>query len=535
MNESMQTTEPEVVAPAINVVWRLRPWNWGLFVAAAALLALIYFEGLKLAVEWWQREEYSHGYMLPFIAAFLVWQKSTALTQTAFRSSWWGLAVIALGLSGYIIGELGTLYVVIQYAFLVSLGGVLLTLMGSKAFKIVLPPYILLFFSVPLPNFIFTNLSASLQLISSQLGVAFIRLFDISVFVEGNVIDLGGYKLQVVEACSGLRYLFPLMALGYIAAAIFKGALWKKVILFFASIPITVLMNSLRIGLVGVLVEYGGIDMAEGFIHDFEGWFIFMACAALLVLLMWLLARVGKNPIPLRDAFAISGPEPLLPNATVQYRQVPWSFYVALPALLIMAVVSQVLPHRQEFVPQRVDFLFFPHALGEWQGRTGNMDKVYLDALKLDDYLLADYSTPSGASVSLYVAWYQSQRKGESVHSPKSCLPGGGWQFLEFSQRDIPDIGRDGAPLRVNRALIQMGDERLLVYYWFPQRGRILTNEYLVKWYLFWDALVRNRTDGALVRLTTRVAMGQDVAEADALLSEFAGAIARPLKRFVPD
>ena len=121
---------------------------------------------------------------------------------------------------------------------------------------LLLPTYILLFFMVPLPHFLYNSLSAELQLVSSRLGVGFIRLFSIPVFLEGNVIDLGNYKLQVVEACSGLRYLFPLTALGFIAAVIFKVALWKKVVLFLSTIPITVLMNSFRIGVIGVLVEY---------------------------------------------------------------------------------------------------------------------------------------------------------------------------------------------------------------------------------------------------------------------------------------
>ena len=111
-------------------------------------------------------------------------------------------------------------------------------------------------------------------------------MFGISVYLEGNVIDLGSYKLQVVEACSGLRYLFPLVSLSFIAAYIYHGAFWKKAIIFLSSIPITVLMNSFRIGVIGVLVEYGGPGQAEGFLHDFEGWIIFMACIAILVLEM---------------------------------------------------------------------------------------------------------------------------------------------------------------------------------------------------------------------------------------------------------
>ena len=421
-----------------GTVWRYRPWQWALLLAAAALLTVVFSEGLKLMVGWWDRDEYSHGYMLPFIAAFFVWQRSTALAQTPFVRNWWGVAVAALGLLAYVMGELGSLYTVIQYGFFITLGGLLLALMGWRAFRIVLPAFVLLLFTVPLPNFLYNQLSAELQLISSQLGAGLIRLLGIPVFLEGNVIDLGGYQLQVVEACSGLRYLFPLMALGYISAYIFKGALWKKVLLFLLTIPITVLMNSFRIGVIGVLVDYGGIAMAEGFLHDFEGWVVFMACAALLVLAMWVLAKVGKAPMALRDAFAIEGPSPLPSTVAVAYRQLPASFYAVLMILVVGAVVSQVLPRRDEAVPERTELVLFPATIGEWHGRTGHLDKIYVDALKFDDYLLADYARGSGESVSLYVAYYQSQRKGASVHSPKTCLPGGGWQIQEFSQRDIP-------------------------------------------------------------------------------------------------
>ena len=105
-------------------------------------------------------------------------------------------------------------------------------------------PLFFLVFMIPLPNFLLNNLSTKLQLISSELGVAVIRLFDISVYLEGNVIDLGVYKLQVVEACSGLNYLFPLMSLSFIMADLYKAPFWKRAIVFLSSIPITIIMNS---------------------------------------------------------------------------------------------------------------------------------------------------------------------------------------------------------------------------------------------------------------------------------------------------
>ena len=194
-----------------------------------------------------------------------------------------------------------------------------------------------------------------------------------------------------------------------------------------------------------------------------------------------------------------------------------------------------LLPNRMEMMPERQDFLFFPSELGGWTGHKARMEQKYLDALKLDDYLLVDFKNPLGDSVNLYVAYYASQRKGASVHSPKSCLPGGGWLLKEFSQRKIDGATVAGEPLRVNRSIIQMGDERQLVYYWFQQRGRVMTNEYLVKWFLFWDALTKNRTDGALVRVTTALDTGEDSAAGDRRLATFVRSLSGSLESYIPD
>ena len=136
--------------------------------------------------------------------------------------------------------------------------------------------------------------------------------------------------------------------------------------------------------------------------------------------------------------------------------------------------------------------------------------------------------------IELYIAYYDSQRKGASVHSPRACLPGGGWTIESFREKVIADVGPDGAPVKVNRVLITLGDSKQLVYYWFQQRGRNITNEYMVKWYIFWDSLTKNRTDGALVRLVTPVPASGDIAEADERMKEFVRQIDPMLAYYIP-
>ncbi len=517
-------------------VWKETRWIWSALFVLAALLFLTFYEGLHhLVGTWGTREEYSYGYLIPVITLFLIWQKRPQLEQVPFTGSWLGIVVVILGLGLLVIGNLSTLFLVVQYAFLVVLAGIALTFMGWHAFKIIAAPLALLVFMIPLPQFLLQEISNQLQLVSSQIGVWVIRLFGISVFLEGNVIDLGTYKLQVVEACSGLRYLFPLMTLGFIVAYFFQAAFWKRAFVFLSTIPITVLMNSFRIGVIGVMVEHWGRSMAEGFLHDFEGWIVFMACTGVLVAEIWVLSKIGGDRRPLREVFGIEFPEPTPADAQIKRRPLPVPLLAAMVVVLIGAGISFALPQRIELLPTRQDFATFPSTLGVWHGKGGKMEQIYLDELKLDDYILADFENPGGPPVNFYVSYYASQRKGQSAHSPRTCIPGGGWKIVSLDRFPVNGVTINGQALMVNRTVIQMGDYRQLVYYWFQQRGRNLTNEYLVKWMLFWDALTRNRTDGALVRLTTAVRPDETITDGDRRLTDFAKIVSPRLKDYIPE
>jgi len=345
------------------------------------------------------------------------------------------------------------------------------------------------------------------------------------VYLEGNVIDLGTYQLQVVEACSGLRYLFPLLSFGFLLAYLYQGSWWQRLIIVVSTAPITLLMNSIRIGVIGVLVEYWGIGMADGFLHYFEGWVIFVSCIGLLLLEIYLLNRFVGSGGSLLDQFDLSFPQLSslrLPVLSSWGQLVP--LMVSVAAILVFGGVTSGIENRSEIEPTRTQFTRFPLFHESWLGREGRIDSAILQTLKLTDHIIADYRHPDfGLPVNLYVAYYGSQRKGASVHSPRSCIPGDGWVITDLSQQSVPTMRNGSAldTLMVNRVLIQKNDVGQLVYYWFDQRGRNLTNEYLVKWYLFWDAITLNRTDGALVRVVVPVPDGTKVEDAEAQLRQF--------------
>jgi exosortase D (VPLPA-CTERM-specific) len=323
------------------------------------------------------------------------------------------------------------------------------------------------------------------------------------------------------------------MTLGFIVAYFYRAPLWQRVAVFLSSIPITILMNSVRIAMIGIFADYGNTALAEGLLHELQGWVIFMVSGALLLAETWLLAKLFMRGKSWRDVLALDTPTGNASLAGFVGRGAPSSLVTAAVVLGVVATTSYLMPSRVEAHTQRSWFVDFPMKLGAWSGRQGKIEDIYLDAMKLDDYVLADYTNGTEV-VNLYSAYYASQRQGEAVHSPRSCIPGGGWRMTTFEQITLP--AEAGVPgLRVNRTLIELGDQRQLVYYWFKQRDRVLTNEYAVKWYIFVDALTRRRTDGALVRLITPLRKGEDAAAGDERLQAFARAAGPELNAFLPD
>lgn len=508
-----------------------------LLLLATALLGWVCYDGLSLMVTWWDREEYSHGPMIPLVAIYLLWQKRFVLANTTEGGSYLGLLVLGLALFAWLLGELSAIYTIIQYAFLIGVFGLALLWIGVRGTLVVWAPIFYLIFMIPLPNFLYFNLSQELQLISSSIGVYVIRLFDISVYLEGNVIDLGVYQLQVVEACSGLRYLFPLMSFGFLIAYIYRGPVWQKVLIFLSTVPITVVMNSFRIGVIGVSVEYFGIAAAEGFLHDFEGWIVFMACLAVLLFEIWILYLFSSKKQSFGSLFDLdfgAGEEQVLDSAkNIRMTSPAW---LGLLAVIIAIPASIHFSEREDLVPDRTAFFDFPTEFNGWIGRSTGLEKDVLDELKLTDYFIGDFKKIGTAqSVNFYTAWYKEQRKGASIHSPKSCLPGGGWEIKTHTIETIEGVSRAGVDLQINRVSMQMGEHKQLVYYWFEGRGRNITNEYMAKWYIFWDSLTRQRTDGALVRLVTYVPEGTDFAVADQRLVEFMSAFYPTLPKYIPE
>ncbi|MEM6483721.1 MAG: VPLPA-CTERM-specific exosortase XrtD [Pseudomonadota bacterium] len=537
MDVSSSNTLPSAgISSAVRESFRIRA-QWAVLLAAFLLLVWISWDGLsELQRQWMNNQAYSHGPMIPLVSAYLLFKLWPSIKAADWTPTPVAPLLLLLALGGWLVGELSALYIIVHYSFLLGVVALYLALTGAGGWRAGWPAFVYLVFMIPLPPFLYNNLSAKLQLISTELGVLGIRAAGVSVFVEGNVIDLGVYQLQVVEACSGLRYLFPLTSFGFLVAVLYHGPVWHRAVILLSTLPITILMNSIRVAIIGVSVEYFGIEVAEGFLHAFEGWFIFLACLLFFAAVIWSLNRLAGASTSVWDRLDFEFPSwHGVQEGAVGRRHRGFFPVVAALMCIISVPVSFAVNDREEQVPERQSLERFPLLMGDWIGREGLLEDSIVDVLGVTDYVVADYRLKADpVPVNFYAAFYESQRTDAKIHSPRSCMPGGGWEIAELSQISLGGaLGRE-AP-QVNRVVIRMGSREQLVYYWFQQRGRVITNEYLAKWYLLVDGLTLSRSDGSLIRLVTPILESDvDGRAADVRIQSFIEEIYDRLPAYVP-
>ncbi len=514
----------------------IRPLGTLFFLFACAAAAVVFWSGLESLLVAWARPEYSHGPLIPLVSGYLFLHEMRRVPPVAVseRQRWPGVIVVFVALAIGLLGQAARIPDISTYGFILWVGGMILICFGARRGILFWAAVLHLVYMLPLPQFIYWPVSVYLQTVSSQVGVALIAFVGIPVFLDGNVIDLGVYKLQVAEACSGLRYLFPVLSFSYIFALLYRGPIWHKVVLLVSAAPITVLMNSFRIGVIGVLVDNFGIEQAEGFLHAFEGWIIFIACVAILFGMAIVMQRLTPNPKRLADTLDIDfvGIDRQIARVL---GIVPSAALIAagLIAASIVAVV-QFAPARGVTAVDREPLVLFPVAMAEWTGRAQRLEPEIERVLGADDYHSASYqSAAEQAPVDLFVAYYNKQTEGSGIHSPEVCIPQGGWEVSEWQARTVQLAS--GQIIPVNMAVISKGLSRQVVYYWFEQRGRRLTSDYAAKAYTLWDSAMTGRSDGALIRIVTPMGTTEAPEAAETRLKRFMDTTMEVLPRFVPD
>ena len=252
---------------------------WFSLLLLASYVAVLY----ALGIQWTQDEDVSHGPFVPAVAAYIAWQRRQEFAETPKIPNYWGLAIVAWAVFQLMIGTLGSEIFLQRTSLIISITGIVLLLGGTKILKLSAFPIFLLVFMIPLPKVVYGQITLPLQLFASSVAEQVLTILGIPVLREGNVLELANKKLNVVEACSGIRSLMALTFLSLFYGFFFDSKPWMKWALLAATIPIAIIANASRVAITGILTEFNP-ELADGLFHLMEGWVIFIIAGLMLFL-----------------------------------------------------------------------------------------------------------------------------------------------------------------------------------------------------------------------------------------------------------
>lgn len=536
MGNSVQTAEPvaernPLLAPPLKrptpSFW-LRANGWVLLLLVGWLYHSILY---RLAVQWATDQDASHGFFVPAFALFVVWQNRDRLKSIRTSPSWTGLPIIVFALFLLVLGVLGVELFTERVSLLFLLAGIIILSRGWPLFRALLFPWAFLFLMVPLPAIILQQCTFPLQIFASKLATWLLQAVNIPASREGNVIYLPHITLQVIQACSGVRSLVSLITLAIIYGYLMENRNWVRVVLACAAVPIAIASNVFRIFVTGLMGELWDPDKAQGFYHEFQGWLVFVLALFLLFAAHRVINWIWK-PTPL-DRLR---PQPIAPGTSAPQANPPrsWSARFLTAAVLMLATVVLLQRLSQpEVSPPREPLASLPMQFGNWSATDDPLDPETLAILGHGEFLVRNYvdSNPQVPWINLFIAYYPTQKEGDSLHTPRHCIFGAGYVPMQQALVHLP--GPDGA-FPVNRFVVEKGGERALVLYWFQAHARVVTNEYHLKYYLVTDSIRFHRSDGALIRFWTPMSKGESADAAQARIMALGSQIIPRLDNYIP-
>ena len=521
--EAQGTGKGWPVKDRLSPRWALDRWpNCLLLLAAIALL--IYAPVLKdLVSDWWNDPDYTHGFLVPIVVACVLWTQRRRYAAIPLKPALSGLPIILAGLALRVAGTMAADYFTTRFSLCILLTGVVVYLAGWRMLRAMLFPLGYLVLMIPLPGILYNQLTFPMQLIASRIASQFIELIGIPVFREGNILHVPHFAVEVAQACSGIRSFFSLLALALGYSYFADRRPWIRFALVVVMIPIAILTNAVRVTASTLMGYWFGVQWAEGFTHLFSGWLIYLVSLALMFLAHALIKKAAGADTSRPVAHPAAGQ--LQPAAPSQPRVFVTAALVLGTALYLYGATGS-LP-----VPSHRPLSELASQIGSFRGVELPLTQRIVDAAGMDDYVNRRYSDGAGNWLDLYIGYYRSQRTGDLIHSPRNCLPAGGWEQKRtgYAKVDIPG----GAPLVVNDFLIVKGLERQVVLYWYQGRGRAVASEYESKLWMMSDALTRHRSDGALVRLAMHIPDNEAATRARAV--KFVQDLYPRLNNFIPD
>lgn len=263
----------------------------------AAVAVIMYWHVMpSMVLDWWQEEGYSYGFLIPPLAAYVVWSRRHRIAAEPVHSDARGLFLTGSACLIYLIGKLAVEFFLTRVSLVLLIAGFVWTFWGVRRLRVLAFPLVLLLSMVPLPTIVYYQITAPLQLFSSSVATTFVGLLGLSIYRDGNIIYLPNISLGVAEACSGLHSALSLSITALLLGYVESSRLRTRAALLALAIPIAILFNVVRIAGTAVLAE-ANPELATGFYHSFSGWIVYVAGSAVLFAAAWLLRALLERGV----------------------------------------------------------------------------------------------------------------------------------------------------------------------------------------------------------------------------------------------
>ena len=462
------------------------------------LLILYHHVIENLFIIWISRDQYSYALLIPFISIYLLYEKRSIITRCYLKPDKRGLLIVLLGYGIFLLGSFSFHPFSSRISFFILLFGFVFFYGGFDYLKSLLFPFGILVLSIPLPSLLENTLLFKLRLISSALTEQILHLFGISVFRQGNIIDIGIMQFNVANACSGMSYLLPLLCLAIIIGYFFSKSFWIRLFLFISAIPITLVINVVRITATAIIADYWTREIATGFMHAFSGWLLFMLGFVILFIETKILTRFFKQKpnLTLRSK-STQKIERKYVNKSIG--PLPIIVTVCLFAIFIGGYYAIASKKANFPVPNLSDL---PRVIDGYKGKIVPEDQGIKAFSSVTDSITCVYTKNEADPIVAYIGYYRTTPKLKGfIHTPEVCLESTGWKVKEINNYKLR-VADNSSMINCRLVFSERPSIKQVLVYWYQIGDFATGHERLAHLYTGYDAIFGNYNDAIKIMIS---------------------------------
>jgi len=486
-----------------------------------AVFIFSYFGAITLLVNTWlNRDDYSHGFLVPIISLYFIWVDRKRLMHIPIRPNLIGGMVLTfIGSFILLVGNISSVAILQQLSILVVIPGLVLLLLGTRYLKALSLPLGYLILMVPILDIVLDRIQWPFQLFSAMLSTKLLNLINIPVFRSANFLELPNITLEIAEVCSGVKYLVSIVAIGIPLAYFTQKLWWRRILLLGIAVLIGILVNGFRVVLIGIWAYNGG-EVLHGPLHMFQGLFVSVVGFIFLFFIVYIFSKI----FPLDNKETESRQNILSGKNSYDARRFNRAWLCAI--IILLSLAGYLYTYSPKKIQLKVNLNQLPLTVGQWRGKQLPHKGMILEAPGADVNITRVYRNTSGQEIMLYVGYFEDQYQNKELINYK----------LSKLYRNVEEIEilTNVQKIQVNKTIFSENRNKYLALYWYDLNGQIVANRYMAKLESAFDGLVQRRTNGAIVVLYGRLSGNSDEAELIEDEKDFARQLFPILVNFLP-